>query len=279
MVNKKRLKKISLSNKFIYSLIIFGVAILLVAGVYAAVPNPGHAASEIDFSSGITSQLKVYPSGSNTGPFFFVEQNNGGANYLQIGNYNSGFQPLLLDANPLILQMRSGGNVGIGTTSPNAKLFVQGGSYTQTGNANNAAYAIGATSIAADTSIYSYGKICAGNSLGDCSGTGGTVITSSSVSSGAFLYSSDRNLKTNIQPLQDSLSKVLQLQGVSFNWKATGRSDDGLIAQDVEKVFPELVSTDSAGFKSVEYGNLVGVLVEAIKEQQKEIDSLKTKCG
>ncbi len=63
------------------------------------------------------------------------------------------------------------GNVSIGATSPSAKLYVQGGSYTVTGNSNNAAYAIGATSIAADTSIYSYGRICAGNYDGDCSNT------------------------------------------------------------------------------------------------------------
>ena len=203
------------------------------------------------------------------------------------------FSKLYLDAYPLILQGRSGGSVGIGTVSPNAKLFVQGGSYTQTGNANQAAYAIGATSIAADTSIYSYGKICAGNSQGDCSGTGGTVITSSSISTGSisatsittsgsisagsFLYSSsDKNLKNNIQPLQDSLSKVLQLHGVSFNWKSTGQPSVGLIAQDVEKVYPQLVATDpKTGLKSVAYENLVAPLIESIKEQQKEIDNLQ----
>ena len=149
------------------------------------------------------------------------------------------------------------------------------------GNANlvSSTYEISGTNIAGQT-IYSYDKICVGNSAGDCSGTGasmGTLLTSTSVSSGSFLYSSDRNLKTNIEPLQNSLSKVLQLQGVSFDWKTTGRSDYGLIAQDVEKVFPELVSGEE-GSKSVEYGNLVGVLVEAIKEQQKQIDELKERC-
>ena len=148
---------------------------------------------------------------------------------------------------------------------------------TASASTSQSFYDIGGNHIAGQT-IYSYDKICVGNSNGDCSGTGtntGTLLTSNSVSSGSFLYTSDRNLKTNIVPLQNSLSKVLQLQGVSFNWKNTGRTDDGLIAQDVEKVFPELVSTDKSGSKSVEYGNLVGVLIEAIKEQQKQIDELK----
>ncbi|VVB83410.1 Chaperone of endosialidase [uncultured archaeon] len=145
---------------------------------------------------------------------------------------------------------------------------------------SQSAYDIGGNHIAGQT-IYSYSKMCVGNSNGDCSGTGtgtGTLLTSTSVSSGSFLYTSDKSLKTNIVPISNALEKLQQLNGVSFNWKATGRADDGLIAQDVEKDFPELVSTDSAGLKSVEYGNLVGVLVEAIKEQQKQIDELKSRC-
>lgn len=100
-----------------------------------------------------------------------------------------------------------------------------------------------------------------------------------SVTASSFLYSSDKSLKTNIQPLQNPLENVQKLQGVSFNWKESGKADIGLIAQDVEKVFPELVSTNSNGIKSVEYGNIVAVLIESIKEQQKQIDELKLKCG
>lgn len=94
------------------------------------------------------------------------------------------------------------------------------------------------------------------------------------VKAGQFVYASDRALKTNIQPLQNSLEKVQQLNGVSFNWKSSGEKSIGLIAQDVEKVLPELVS-GSEGNKAVAYGNIVAVLIEAIKEQQKQIDELK----
>jgi hypothetical protein len=77
------------------------------------------------------------------------------------------------------------GNVGIGTTAPLAKLFVAGGAYNLNSGANNSSYALGAQSIAANDSIYSYGAICAGNSIGNCSGTGvgnwGTIIRGSGI--------------------------------------------------------------------------------------------------
>lgn len=96
----------------------------------------------------------------------------------------------------------------------------------------------------------------------------------------SFFYFSDKRLKDNISPLQNSLDKILQLKGVSFNWKDSGRASVGLIAQDVEKVYPELVETDpKTGLKAVQYGNLVAPLLEAIKEQQKEIDSLKSEIN
>ena len=69
------------------------------------------------------------------------------------------------------------GNVGIGTTGPNAKLYVAGGAYTAySGSSNNSSYAIGANSIGADASIYSYGAICTGNAWGDCTNNNGVVL-------------------------------------------------------------------------------------------------------
>ncbi len=90
----------------------------------------------------------------------------------------------------------------------------------------------------------------------------------------AFLNSSDRRLKQNIQPIQgkEALNKIKQLQGVEFEWKDNSQKSLGLIAQDVEKVFPELVHTDNAGLKTLEYGNLIAPLIEAIKAQQAQIE-------
>ncbi|MBI3631403.1 MAG: tail fiber domain-containing protein, partial [Candidatus Staskawiczbacteria bacterium] len=92
------------------------------------------------------------------------------------------------------------------------------------------------------------------------------------VRANAFLYSSDARLKTNINSINDSLSKVQQLRGVTFNWKISNKPGIGFIAQEVEQVFPELVSTDSnTGMKAVQYANIVPVIVEAIKDQQQQI--------
>ena len=80
-----------------------------------------------------------------------------------------------------------------------------------------------------------------------------------------------------------SLSKIIQLNGVSYYFKKEDFKDKnfndnkqvGLIAQDVEKIYPELVQTDAEGFKSIDYAKLTPILVEAIKELQTQNDLLK----
>ena len=69
------------------------------------------------------------------------------------------------------------------------------------------------------------------------------------------------------------------MRGVSFDWIENGNSEVGVIAQEVEEVIPDVVSTNDQGIKSVKYGNLVGVLIEAIKEQQAQIDELKAQLN
>jgi hypothetical protein len=116
------------------------------------------------------------------------------------------------------------------------------------------------------------------NATLDVTGTGrfsGKLTVRNDIEANAFLYSSDQKLKTNIKTLTNALDKVLSLRGVVFNWKKDGTKNVGLIAQEVEEVYPELVEINEEGMKSVAYGNLVPVLIEAIKEQQKEIDALK----
>lgn len=91
---------------------------------------------------------------------------------------------------------------------------------------------------------------------------------------------SDIRWKTNILPLEESLSRIVALNGVSFDWRINEfpkknfkqGQDLGFVAQDVEKIIPEIVSTDGDGYKSIEYYKLVPEIVEAIKEQQKIID-------
>jgi hypothetical protein len=97
----------------------------------------------------------------------------------------------------------------------------------------------------------------------------------------AWTTYSSRRWKTNIQPLQGSLAKIMQLQGVSYDWKENGKHDIGLIAEEVGKVVPEVVAYEDNGVdaKSVDYARLVSVLIEGMKEQQKTIDQLKSELN
>ncbi|HYW01720.1 MAG TPA: tail fiber domain-containing protein [Candidatus Acidoferrum sp.] len=85
---------------------------------------------------------------------------------------------------------------------------------------------------------------------------------------------SSRRSKTNIRKVQDALDKVADLRGVTFDWKDSGRRDIGLIAEEVGKVVPEVVTYEDNGVdaKSLDYAHLVALIIEAIKEQQRMID-------
>ena len=88
---------------------------------------------------------------------------------------------------------------------------------------------------------------------------------------------SDRALKRNIQTIENALEKVTEMRGVTF--LKDGRASLGVIAQEVETVIPEVVRQDDYGMRSVAYGNIVGVLIEAIKEQQKQIEILQSEIA
>lgn len=85
---------------------------------------------------------------------------------------------------------------------------------------------------------------------------------------------SDESLKTNIKTIENSLETIKSLRGVSFDWKETGCGSYGVIAQELEKVLPELVKGDD--IKSVNYNGLIGILIEAVKQQQEQINILKS---
>ena len=92
---------------------------------------------------------------------------------------------------------------------------------------------------------------------------------------------SDRRLKTDISTIESASEKVSKLRGVEYTWdygKLKGKRDIGLIAQEVEEVIPEVVTDgellDGTEAKRVDYGKLVGLLIEANKEQQTQIQSL-----
>ena len=88
----------------------------------------------------------------------------------------------------------------------------------------------------------------------------------------SFVYHSDQNKKQNIKSLKNAVEVVQNLRGVEFEWKENNKKSIGFIAQEVEEILPELVH-GAEGEKSVEYGNLTAILVEAVKTQQAQIEA------
>jgi hypothetical protein len=116
--------------------------------------------------------------------------------------------------------------------------------------------------------------------MGVNSGTSKIVLDAVDViATNGFTASSDIRLKENFESIPNALELVSQLNGLYYTWKKDAGADKprklGFIAQEIEKVIPELVKTDSEGMKSVDYIGVVPVLVEALKNQQKQIDELK----
>lgn len=211
----------------------------------------------------------------------------------------------------------NGGQVGIGSTSTISTLTVGNTSGTIAGeltlNPSSTQYEGGQINIrksvsgsTADWIIDQYGtsssdaRIRIFNSIAEANGiailengnvgmglTNPTVRlqVSGDIIANSIAGSSDIRFKKNIKTVENALDKVKALRGVYFNWnqeafpdKNFGTQDElGFIAQEVEKVVPEIVTKENTKdeYRSVKYDKLVALLVEAIKDQQKQIDSLK----
>jgi hypothetical protein len=99
---------------------------------------------------------------------------------------------------------------------------------------------------------------------------------------------SDKRLKENIKPINNALCKIIGVSGNTFDWKELSTEevktihgnvgkDVGVIAQEIEDVLPEAVTTRENGYKAVNYEKIIPLLIEAIKDQQRQIDELKRK--
>jgi len=140
-------------------------------------------------------------------------------------------------------------------------------------NASNSGNSVYAWTVGDGAAIYGFtsgagyagyfsGDLCATGTIGACS---------------------DVRYKKNIKPLDNVLSSVLKLEGVSYLWRRdkfpeknfNDKRQIGIIAQDIEKIYPELVRTDTEGYKTVDYTKLTPILLEAIKAQQQIIESQK----
>jgi hypothetical protein len=187
-----------------------------------------------------TADFFIGNGAPNQGLVLFT--NNGAAGNLTA----NGFEAMRIDGN---------GNVGIGGTSRNNNGVVT----------TNPEKLVVSGNIAPRTS--------GGGNLGTATYRWNTVNTTNGITS-----SSDRRLKKNIKNLNYGLKEVLAMKPVSYNWKdaALKANKIGLIAQDVKKLVPEVVSGDETKETlGMNYAELVPVLINAIKEQQKQIDELK----
>jgi hypothetical protein len=204
------------------------------------------------------NSLDVYGTTTTAGVGNISARNSATNTAITLETYNSGVPAgnlgIIQTANstgatvqPLSLNP-FGGNVGIGTTSPGATFEVNGNMIID-GLPN---YATGSY-----VCIYLVGHV---------------------LNYGSSCSSSDVRLKKDIAPLQTALDKISKLRGVSFHWKDASRGTRpqiGLIAQEVEKIFPEIVDTNADGLKNLQYDKLVAPLIEAVKELKADNDTLR----
>ena len=101
--------------------------------------------------------------------------------------------------------------------------------------------------------------------------------SSGTLSASAFASLSDISKKINIQEIKDPIGITQQLVGVRFDWIDTNKPSIGLIAQEVEKIIPEVIETDVNGYKTVNYDALIPILIESIKDHEKRIKVLEIK--
>jgi len=92
---------------------------------------------------------------------------------------------------------------------------------------------------------------------------------------GSITANSDLRLKKNLVIIDNPIDKLMQLNGYSYQWKSDDSHQYGVIAQEVEKILPYAVSTGNDGIKGVSYNQIIPVLIEAVKEQKKELEELK----
>jgi hypothetical protein len=169
-----------------------------------------------------------------------------------------------------------------GLTSVTSTTFVG----ALTGNASTATTA-GTVTTAAQSAITSVGTLT-GLTVSGATATGALTVTGAITATGDItaFSASDIRFKENIAAIESPIEKIKMISGNTYDWKAENKdihgfegNDVGVIAQEIEVVLPQLVVTRDNGYKAVKYDKLVALLIEGIKEQQKQIEDLSNKIN
>jgi hypothetical protein len=179
------------------------------------------------------------------------------------------------------------GKVGIGTTDPITSLEINSGGDAdiRMTNFNDGSYwelntrNSGRFDIVREGLTYNVVSFATNGNVGiGKNNPQDKLHVNGNVRANGFPLTSDARWKENIEPIEDPLDLVTQLRGVSYDWINATRGEGrqiGVIAQEVEGIFPEVVHTDSQGYKSVEYSKLVAPLIEAVKVLKDENDLIR----
>jgi hypothetical protein len=180
------------------------------------------------------------------------------------------------------MRVKGNGRVGIGTTDPQAMLHLGNAGVLRINDGSGTRYAQLFYSNNGNLHLDAFGG--GTNYISWYGGTGlhvgnGTAAGYGGVNASAFINSSSQLVKKNITNTHYGLTEILQLQGKQYNYISDkeNRNEIGLIAEEVEKIIPEVVyrNLQDKNISGIDYGKLVPVLIEAIKEQNQQIDDLK----
>ena len=188
--------------------------------------------------------------------------NNSGLGYQSFYNLTTGYN-----------------NTAIGNFAGDALLTGYNNTYLGNSTDSSSTSAINQTMIGYDTSGQADNSVTLGNSdvtaIYMAEDSGATIYAGNATFGGDVTISSDIRLKSNIVSLGSTLSKLLLIDGKSYTMNSDGKDKIGVLAQEVQEVFPELVGEDTEGMLTVNYQGLVPVLINALKEQEDKISRLE----